>query len=163
MKITSASITNTLYKAASSMDAITDNSYVTPLLVTLAVVLAIKFLPRFFSSATYVIPEQVAKKMDDGEDIVVIDVRTESEFIGSLGHIKGAINLPLGDLNSRLENLSDQLEPYKNEPVYAVCRTANRSAIAAGTLKKAGFEDVRVMSGGMIRWARENRPTEGAS
>ena len=145
------------------MEEIADSKYIMPLLVTLAVVLAVKLLPRFFSGATYVTPENMAKDLEKGTDMVVIDVRTESEFVGSLGHIKGAINLPLGELGSRLETLKDQLEPYKDEPVYAICRTDNRSAIAAGTLKKAGFKDVRVVTGGMNRWTREKRPSEGAS
>ncbi len=145
------------------MEALADTKYITPLLITLAVVLAIKLLPRFFSGAKYVTPEEAAKAIEGAGEAVVIDVRSESEFVGSLGHIKGAINLPLGDLGSRLQSLKEQLEPYKQEPVYVVCRTDNRSAIAAGTLKKSGFKDVRVVTGGMIRWTREKRPAEGIS
>jgi len=143
------------------MDAIADNKYVTPLLITLLIVLAVKFIPRFFSGAKYVNPEEVEKALSSGDDVVVIDVRSEGEFVGSLGHIKGAVNLPLGELSNKLDALSEQLAPYKEEPVYAVCRTDNRSAIAAGTLKKAGFKDVRVVTGGMTRWTREKRPVEG--
>jgi rhodanese-related sulfurtransferase len=137
-----------------------DNDMMIALVATLAVVLAIRLLPRYLSGATYVPPEQLDERIRAGEDLAIIDVRTGGEFNGDLGHVPGAMNIPVQDLESKLLSLKEQLEPMKGETIYAVCRTDTRAGMAAKTLKKLGFKDVRVMQGGMIRWKREGRQAE---
>lgn len=78
----------------------------------------------------------------------IIDVRGADEFVGPLGHIPGARNLPVGELGGRLAELA----PLKDRPVVLVCRTDKRSANAALLLQNAGFRDVRVLRGGMEQW-----------
>ncbi len=124
---------------------------------TIAVALVIRLLPKFLSGAKHAIPEDVVKHLKENSDIAVIDVRTEAEFYGDLGHVPGAINIPLQKLDEKIKDLGDQLEGMKEETVYVVCRTDNRASISARTLVKAGFKDVRVMVGGMIRWKREGQ------
>ena len=139
-----------------------DNNTLIALAGTLAVVLAIRLLPRFLSGATYVPPEEIASRLQAGDDLALIDVRTAAEFNGDLGHVPGALNIAVQDLESRLAVLKAQLAPMRNETIYAICRTDTRAGMAARTLKKAGFKDVRVMQGGMIRWKREGHPIERA-
>ena len=74
----------------------------------------------------------------------LIDVRTPSEF--AAGHIPGAINIPLQQLDSRLT----ELQP-KETPVVLYCRSGNRSGSAARMLKNAGFAEVHDL-GPMSRW-----------
>ena len=74
----------------------------------------------------------------------LIDVRTPSEF--AAGHIPGAINIPLQQLDSRLT----ELQP-KETPVVLYCRSGNRSGSAARMLKNAGFTAVHDL-GPMSRW-----------
>jgi rhodanese-related sulfurtransferase len=79
------------------------------------------------------------------------------EFAGDLGHIPAALNLPVGELETRLT----EINAHKNNALILDCRTDKRSAKAGGFLRAAGFRDVRVLRGGMEQWIRNNLPVEG--
>ena len=79
-------------------------------------------------------------------DALLIDVREKEELLGPLGHLEGAINIPVGELTHRL----DELEKYKHKNIVAVCRSGARATTAAQILITAGFESVKVLGGGMI-------------
>lgn len=96
----------------------------------------------------------LASHLEDGGDLAVIDVRGPDEFSGPLGHIVGALNIPINDLAKRLGEVPAQRE----KPVVLVCRTDRRSANAAMLLGERGFRDVRVLHGGMEQWARDGLP-----
>ena len=81
----------------------------------------------------------------------VIDVRKADDFIGPLGHIPGARNIPLEELSARLQ----ELDALKQRPLTLICRTHKRSQTAAGLLKQAGFTDIRILRGGMEQWNRQ--------
>jgi len=87
----------------------------------------------------------------------VLDVREPSEFIGPLGHIRGATLVPLGELAARAKDLP------KDMPIVAVCRAGSRSAQATAILQKAGFTDIANLPGGMLRWRAEGRSVEGGA
>ena len=89
--------------------------------------------------------------------VQLIDVREPGEFDGSLGHIKGATLIPLGELQSRILELDPQ------RPVVSVCRSGARSAQAVALLQKAGFRQLANLAGGMLRWRAEAHPVEGGS
>lgn len=85
-----------------------------------------------------------------GDDApLVIDVREPDELEGELGHIEGAVDIPVGELPRRL----DELEAYRDRAVVAVCRGGGRSATAAAILSSAGFERVYALRGGMLHWS----------
>ena len=86
----------------------------------------------------------------------VLDVREPEEFAHGLGHIDGALLVPLGQLESRLGELP------RDRPIVAVCRSGARSARAAAMLAKAGFADVANLRGGMLRWRAEGGAVVGA-
>jgi glyoxylase-like metal-dependent hydrolase (beta-lactamase superfamily II) len=88
-------------------------------------------------------------------DVQVLDVREPPEFTGPLGHITGAILIPLGELAGRAGELD------KTRPIVAVCRAGSRSAQAIAILQKNGFADVANLAGGMLRWRAEARAVEG--
>jgi len=88
--------------------------------------------------------------------VQIVDVRDENEFTGMLGHIAGARLIPMDDL----ERLAGGLA--KDQPVVTVCRAGARSAQAAAMLRKAGFEKVANLAGGMLRWHAEHLPAQGA-
>jgi sulfur dioxygenase len=79
----------------------------------------------------------------------ILDVRTPLEFESE--HIEGALNIPLGQLDSRLEDLAEQ------QDVVIVCRTGVRATIAAESLARAGGR-ARVLDGGMLAWRRARLP-----
>jgi glyoxylase-like metal-dependent hydrolase (beta-lactamase superfamily II) len=87
----------------------------------------------------------------------VLDVREPDEFSGPLGHIRGAVLVPLGELAARAKDLP------KDKPIVAVCRAGSRSAHATAILNKAGFSDVANLPGGMLRWRGEGRGVEGGA
>ena len=80
-------------------------------------------------------------------DTIVLDVRTEEEFYGPLGHIEGAILIPIDDLEGRV----GELNSVKNEKIYVVCRTGGRSGRGKDFLNSNGFTAVNV-DGGMVAW-----------
>ena len=79
---------------------------------------------------------------------LVLDMRGADEFTGMLGHIPGALNVPLGELDGRLDDLRSRTKGK----IAVVCRTDKRSATAEATLRGAGFDGVTVVRGGMERW-----------
>ncbi|HWD60841.1 MAG TPA: MBL fold metallo-hydrolase [Stellaceae bacterium] len=89
--------------------------------------------------------------------VQVLDVREEDEFTGPLGHIAGAVLIPLGELAARVDELR------RDRPVIAVCRAGSRSAQATAILQQAGFGEIANLNGGMLRWRAEGYPVEGGS
>ncbi|MGD8712524.1 MAG: rhodanese-like domain-containing protein [Thiohalophilus sp.] len=90
--------------------------------------------------------------MINRDDAVVLDVREESEYQD--GHIINAMHVPLSQLNDKQE----QLAKYKERPIIAACRSGQRSGQACATLKKAGFENIYNLSGGVMSWKNANLP-----
>jgi len=78
---------------------------------------------------------------------VVLDVRTEEEYFGPLGHINGSILIPINELEDRLDELND----YKENTIYVVCRSGNRSGFGKDILNENNFTAVNV-DGGMLDW-----------
>ncbi len=79
-----------------------------------------------------------------GDDITLLDVREPYEY--EAGHVEGAQLMPLANVVALAADLP------KDQPVYVVCRSGNRSLQASNALIAAGFEDVRNVDGGMIAW-----------
>ena len=100
--------------------------------------------------------EEAALLLSRGERPLVVDVRGADEFDGELGHIPGAKLLPLNELAHR----ASELEPWRDQPIVAVCRSGGRSSTATGLLTAAGFKDVRSLSGGMTAWNQRGLPVE---
>jgi len=88
------------------------------------------------------------------EDAVVLDVRSMNEFKG--GHILNAENIPLNSLSNSVKSL----EKHKSKPIIAVCRSGSRSSSACSTLRKAGFENVHNLRGGMLAWESASLPVK---
>jgi sulfur dioxygenase len=87
---------------------------------------------------------------------VIVDVREPGEYTGQLGHIAGSRLVPLRDLARRVE----ELEPLKQRPLVAVCRSGVRSTTAAAILTSMGFEQVYNLKGGMLAWNDAGLPVE---
>ena len=92
---------------------------------------------------------------DNAAAVQILDVREPEEFTGPLGHIAGAVLIPLGQLAARAGELS------KDRPIVAVCRSGGRSAKAIEVLRQAGFKDLANLPGGMTRWRQEGLRAEG--
>lgn len=111
-------------------------------------------MPSFrgkLSGVKQVGPQEAVMLMNH-QDALVLDVREQSEFVD--GHIGQAKHIPLGALANRLA----ELEKHKDKPIVAVCRSGNRSGIACGTLRKAGFQNLHNLAGGMMAWDQAGLP-----
>nr|MBL8457611.1 rhodanese-like domain-containing protein [Zoogloeaceae bacterium] len=86
------------------------------------------------------------------EDAVVVDVRDQGEF--EQGHIPNARNIALKDLPHRIT----ELEKLKNKPLILCCATGARSSSALGTLRKAGFDKLFNLRGGIFEWEKAGQP-----
>jgi glyoxylase-like metal-dependent hydrolase (beta-lactamase superfamily II)/rhodanese-related sulfurtransferase len=94
---------------------------------------------------------------EHAQTVQILDVREPPELVGPLGHIRGAIPIPLGELAERAGELA------RDRPIVAVCRAGSRSAQATVILREAGFGDVANLAGGMLRWRAEGHAVEGGS
>ncbi|MCU0761750.1 MAG: rhodanese-like domain-containing protein [Hydrogenophaga sp.] len=90
------------------------------------------------------------------EKAVVVDVCEPSEF--AAGHVIGARNIPLADLEAKLPGAVKN----KATPVILVCATGARSNRAMGIAKKLGYEKAQSLSGGMGAWRGASLPVEKA-
>jgi adenylyltransferase/sulfurtransferase len=96
---------------------------------------------------------QARERIESGEPVVV-DVREQDEW--DEGHIPGAVHVPRGHLESRIERLA----PDAARPVVIYCSAGNRSAFAAKTLMDLGYEDVVSLAGGFTDWKRNGFPVQ---
>jgi sulfur dioxygenase len=87
---------------------------------------------------------------------LLIDVREEDEFRGELGHIRGAIRVPLKELSERIGEIAQS----KDRDIVAICRVGMRSTTAAAIMTGMGFERVRNLKGGMLDWNDAHLPVE---
>ena len=86
------------------------------------------------------------------EGAVILDIRDGKEY--GIGHIAGAINIPLSSFDSR----AGELDAYKEKPVVLVCKMGQHAGTIGRKLKANGFEHVRRLSGGMAEWTGSNMP-----
>lgn len=96
-------------------------------------------------------PQELKKKMDAGEKLVVLDVREALEY--EAAHVEGTKQIPMGDVPSRAHQ---ELDPEQH--IVVMCHHGVRSASVAMWLQQQGFEHVQSLQGGIDRWAREIDP-----
>ena len=108
------------------------------------------------ASVPMVAPRDLARELRSAAPPLVLDVREPEEFVGELGHIEGALLVPLDLLARRLPKLSGYIE---RELVLA-CRAGCRSATAGAILKGAGFARVKNLDGGMLAWVQAGLPVQ---
>lgn len=90
------------------------------------------------------------------EKAVVVDVGDPAEF--AAGHVGGAKNVPLGELEAKLPGM------VKNKalPLILVCASGARSGRAVTIAKKLGYEQAQALGGGLKAWREANLPLEKA-
>ncbi|WLR52018.1 sulfurtransferase TusA family protein [Bacillus tianshenii] len=93
--------------------------------------------------------DDLMKKIEGDEAVTIIDVREPAEY--AFGHIPGAVNIPLGELEQRFEEINQQGD------VHVICRSGSRSDVAAKVMTEAGFKRVKNVVPGMKDWTG---PTE---
>ena len=92
--------------------------------------------------------EDAKKIMDSGEEHIILDTREQDEF--DEGHIPGAILIPY----TEIENKAEAMLPDKDKLILVYCRSGRRSKIAAESLSKLGYTNIKEF-GGIIDWTYE--------
>jgi sulfur-carrier protein adenylyltransferase/sulfurtransferase len=85
---------------------------------------------------------------------LLVDVREQDEW--SEGHLPGAVHVPRGNLESRIERAA----PDRARPIILYCQSGSRSAFGAKTLAELGYENVVSLAGGFTDWKRNGFTTE---
>ena len=91
-------------------------------------------------------PQEVSEKLAGPRDFTLLDVREKDEW--DQGHIEGALFLPRGFLEVKVEKMLQD----KEQPVIVYCAGGVRSAFAAKSLLDLGYRNVQSMSGGVREW-----------
>ncbi len=98
------------------------------------------------------ITQEAAKEMMDTQEVIVLDVREQSEY--DSGHIPGAVLLPVGSID---EETATAVIPEKDSTVLVYCRSGNRSKTASSTLAGLGYTNIYEF-GGINTWPYEIEP-----
>ena len=125
------------------------------MLIAVALASGVALIVPVLGKGSGLSPQDMVQLMNR-EKAVVIDVCSPEEF--AQGHVIGAKNLPLGDLEAKLA----QVVKNKATPVVMVCQVGARSARAAATAKKLGYDNVQSLAGGLKAWQAASMPIEKA-
>ncbi|MBD3826992.1 MULTISPECIES: rhodanese-like domain-containing protein [Stenotrophomonas] len=120
-------------------------------LVGLTVAIIVTEVRRLFRGYTSLKPAELTQLMNAGNALVV-DLSSSSDF--EKGHIAGSRNAQPSQFGPEHKLVANA----KQRPVVLVCRTGNASETAAKALKKAGFEQVNVLEGGIPSWQQADLP-----
>lgn len=120
-------------------------------LVGLTVAIIATEIARLFRGYKSLKPSELTRLVN-ADGAIVIDLSAGSDF--EKGHIAGSRNVQPAQLTPAHKLLASA----KQSPVVLVCRTGNASATAAKMLKKAGFEQVHVLDGGLPAWQAADLP-----
>jgi rhodanese-related sulfurtransferase len=97
-----------------------------------------------------------AVQLINRERAVVVDVSETEEF--AAGHVGGAKNVPVGQLEQRLP----EVVKNKTVPLSIVCPNGMRAKRALAVAKKLGYDKAQVLAGGLKSWKEANLPVEKA-
>ena len=102
---------------------------------------------------TEISPTDAAAKVKSS-DAVIVDVRDKDEF--DENHIPDALNMSRGTIEFEVE----EKFPDRNTTIICHCGGGGRSALAAESLQKMGYKNVRSMAGGFRAWKAAGLPTK---
>ena len=95
-----------------------------------------------------------ATQLINRSDALVVDLRSAEDY--ARGHILGAKNIPLAELDKR----AGELDKHKAKPVILHCGDGNRAGGGAALLRKKGFANVANLTGGFAAWQQAGLPGE---
>jgi rhodanese-related sulfurtransferase len=132
---------------------ILQNWWLIALFVGSGAVLAWPEIQKLIGGSNEVGTLEATRLLNQGTTLV-LDVRDASEY--AAGHLPRARHIPLNDLPGRLEEIGK----YKERAVLVTCRTGPRAGAATRVLKRAGFNTVYQLKGGIVAWQQASLPVE---
>lgn len=110
-------------------------------------------------------PWDLEEKLQENPDLILLDVREPDEFAAL--HIKGSLNVPRGILESACDWDYDETEPVlaagREREIVVICRSGNRSVLAAHTMQRMGFKKVVSLKTGIRGWNDFEQPLYNAA
>jgi rhodanese-related sulfurtransferase len=108
-------------------------------------------------------PEEAKKRMEDGSNTLVLDVR-DADGLAGTGIIPGAVNISLGTLPLRAdqelpEAMRNAEVQDRDRPIITTCGGGGQASLAAKVLKDMGFTNVSILEGGTNGWKAAGLPT----
>ena len=134
------------------MKFVMDNIFLVAVAVVSGAMLVLPLLRRGAGGPSVTTLE--ATQLINRQDALLLDVREQAEY--AQAHIVNARGLPLSQLEARIGDI----EKFKDKPLIVYCATDNRSSSAAATLKKRGFSNVVILSGGFAAWQQAGLPVQ---
>ena len=106
------------------------------------------------TSVDEVLPWDLEEEIEQNPELIVLDTREPDEF--EMMHIKGSLHVPRGVLEGacvwNYDDTIPALAQSRDQNIVVVCRSGNRSALAALTMQQMGFEQVRSLKLGIKGW-----------
>ena len=106
------------------------------------------------SEWTEISVDELYERYNSSKPILLLDIRSTTDFKRGYGHIPDAISIPLLELESRM----DELEAYKEKEIVTMCPGGGLSLVAYEILTEAGFKDVKSLTGGTDEWRDKGYP-----
>lgn len=108
---------------------------------------------NFFRDPKIIISPGALKKAIDVHEVgVIMDVRTQQEYLG--GHLQDSLSIPLEELSFKIASLV----PLKTTRVFCYCDHGNRSYKAAKLLCAMGYQLAYSLDGGIVNWQKKGLP-----
>ncbi len=127
------------------------------IMLALALLATVIFMPRIikqFRRSSMLEITELKSMLDNNQDLLLLDVRSEADYYGQQGHIRQSILIPLEELPESILAIDE----FRYKPVVIICRTDRRSDKAAKLLQKLGFTNVKVARMGMTNWLNHHYP-----
>ena len=119
-----------------------------------------QLLAQARASVGELMPWELQERLTREPDLLLLDVREPAEFAAA--HIARSLNVPRGVLEQACEWDHDETEPQlvqgRDRPLVVVCRSGNRSLLAAQTLQTLGFAAVASLRLGVRGWNEAELP-----
>jgi len=107
---------------------------------------------EFETAVAEISATELKKRLDTGEDIVLLDVREPHEL--AICKLASAVHIPLGSLLDRL----DEMKSCQEKEIVVFCRSGKRSERAAQFMQEKGYRKVKNLAGGILAWAKDVDP-----
>ena len=123
-----------------------------PFLVGAFVIILALFVRNEIRRSGKQVTAQELVNLMNRDQALIVDVRDPNDF--SQGHIVNSMNIPFAALARRI----DELEKFKEKPLVIACKMGQQSGAAGTMLRKAGFQNVARLRGGLTEWRSLNMP-----
>ena len=113
-----------------------------------------RLVVKALRSVDEVLPWDLEEEIEQNPGLIVLDIRETDEF--EMMHIKGSLHVPRGVLEGacvwNYDDTIPALAKSRDQNIVVVCRSGNRSALAALTMQQMGFKQVRSLKLGIKGW-----------